>query len=553
MVKKIVSILTSIHILLNGMVVFAKEDISISVAYKPNTAELAITGTGHGEIVITITPEELLPSDMTVSSMPMVIKQISSSGVFALNIGMPYNAAGGKYIVYATSDEGEATDSFMHIDTTAASSVIEALNDAEDINVFRTLLADNAQILGIDTNDAVYISENNRITKMLYNMTFGDSVDFNRNYYMVYAICSIKIAKKDQIELLLGKYQEQLGIDMEALYYSETRLDDNAKQELLSLFAETDLYSHYTPEELSETLTELKPLAALRCANNWVTFKEIIAKDFAADFKELLEDRNYLNLSEQDRVFELMKKKKTPTTFEDIKEIFLDSVAEAVDEAKDNGGSGSGGGSKGGSKGTVITSSIEKEADNEKEEETIKQLFTDLPVEHWGAKSVSLLTAEGILNGYQDGSFLPSKEISRAEFVKMTMGLYGKILNEEPPKTDTGVLFDDVKSTDWFAECVYSATAAGIVKGDNTSFRPNDKITREDSVVIIYRLLTKKGLLSKKVNFSDADEISYYAKNAVSYLAGEGFVNGFEDGTFSPKSFLTRVQAAQLIYNVLTA
>ena len=548
MFKRIVSLLASILLLLNGMVVFATEDISVSVAYKPNVAELTVTGTGRGEIVITITPEELLPPAMTVSAMPTVIKQISSSGVFALNIGMPYNAASGKYIVYATSAEGEATDSFMHIDTVAANSVI-----AEDINAFRTLLADNAHTLGIDTNDAVYISENNRITKMLYNMTFTDSVAFNQKYYMVYAICSIKSAEKDQIELLLSKYQEQLGIDMEALYYSEARLDDNAKQELLSLFAETDLYSHYTPEELTETLTELKSLAALRCANSWVTFKQIIAKDFAADFKDLLENEDYLDLSDQDRVFELMIQKETPTTFDGIKEIFLDSVAEAVDEAKDNGSSGSGGGGKGGNKGSALTSLIETEVDKEKEEEPIKQLFTDLPVEHWGAKAVSLLTTEGILKGYQDGSFLPSKEISRAEFVKMIMGLYGKLLNEEPPKADAGVLFDDVKSTDWFAECVYSATSAGIVKGGDTGFRPNDKITREDAMVMMYRLLTKKGLLSKKVSFSDADEISYYAKNAVAYLAGEGFVNGMEDGTFSPKSFLTRVQAAQVIYNVLMA
>ena len=554
MFKKMMSLLASILFLVNGMIVFAAEDISVSVAYKSDTAELTVTGTGRGEIVITIAPEGLLPSAMTVSAMPTVIKQIRSSGTFALNIGMPHNAASGKYIVYATGEAGEATDSFMHIDAVAADSVIAALNAAEDMNVFRTLLAENAQILGIDTNDAVYISENNRIIKMLYSMTFADSLDFNQKYYMVYAICSIKSAAKNRIELLLGKYQKQLGIDMEALYYSEDRLDDRAKQELLSLFAATDLYSHYMPEELTKTLTELKPLAALRCADSWVTFKQIITKDFAADFKDLLENEDYLDLSDQNRVFELMIQNDPPNTIDGIKKIFLDCVAEAADETKHSGSGGSGGGGKGGNKGSALTSLIKTDADGEKqEEETVKQLFTDLPTEHWGAKAVSLLTAEGILTGYQDGSFLPSKEISRAEFVKMIMGLYGKLLNEEPPKADDGVLFDDVASTDWFAECVCSAAAAGIVKGSDTGFRPNDKITREDAMVMMYRLLTKKGLLSKKVSFSDADEISYYAKNAVAYLAGEGFVNGMENGTFSPKSFLTRVQAAQVIYNVLTA
>ena len=53
--------------------------------------------------------------------------------------------------------------------------------------------------------------------------------------------------------------------------------------------------------------------------------------------------------------------------------------------------------------------------------------------------------------------------------------------------------------------------------------------------------------------FSDASEISEYAKDAVSKLAAKKIINGMGNGTFSPKATLTRAQAAVLIYSALCA
>ena len=53
------------------------------------------------------------------------------------------------------------------------------------------------------------------------------------------------------------------------------------------------------------------------------------------------------------------------------------------------------------------------------------------------------------------------------------------------------------------------------------------------------------------VTFTDESEISDYAKEAVSYLASAGIINGMGDGTFAPAGTVTRAQAAKVVYGLL--
>ena len=45
--------------------------------------------------------------------------------------------------------------------------------------------------------------------------------------------------------------------------------------------------------------------------------------------------------------------------------------------------------------------------------------FSDLPEGHWAYESINEMMEKGILNGYPDGTFLPSKNVTRAEFAKI--------------------------------------------------------------------------------------------------------------------------------------
>ena len=114
--------------------------------------------------------------------------------------------------------------------------------------------------------------------------------------------------------------------------------------------------------------------------------------------------------------------------------------------------------------------------------------------------------------------------------------------------------FADVSSDNWSATYIASAKANGLIKGvSENEFAPLSAVTREDIAVILYRatLLAGKTYETKKENFTDFDDVSDYAKEAVAYMAGTGIINGFEDGSFNPKAPATRAQAAKLIYEAL--
>ena len=70
--------------------------------------------------------------------------------------------------------------------------------------------------------------------------------------------------------------------------------------------------------------------------------------------------------------------------------------------------------------------------------------------------------------------------------------------------------------------------------------------------MILYRLIKNKGislsLKDGKPAFSDADDISDYAAEAVSALSSAGIINGYENGIFDPNGKLTRAQTAKLVY-----
>lgn len=167
--------------------------------------------------------------------------------------------------------------------------------------------------------------------------------------------------------------------------------------------------------------------------------------------------------------------------------------------------------------------------------------FTDIDDKHWGYKAVNALSEKGYLKGYEDGSFKPSGNITRAEFTKI-LALAFKL------EGDSSVAFEDVSSDAWYAPYVSGALKAGIVKGDGTLFNPSALLTREDAAVMICRALGKES--ENDIDFADSSEISDYAKKAVGFLKEAGIINGYEDNTFRAKNNITRAEIAQIIFTM---
>lgn len=76
-------------------------------------------------------------------------------------------------------------------------------------------------------------------------------------------------------------------------------------------------------------------------------------------------------------------------------------------------------------------------------------------------------------------------------------------------------------------------------------------ITRQDAAIILARLATAMGatIEAKDLQFSDAADISGYAKPGVAYVSSLGIMNGNADGSFAPKRMITREQAIITVMN----
>ena len=109
--------------------------------------------------------------------------------------------------------------------------------------------------------------------------------------------------------------------------------------------------------------------------------------------------------------------------------------------------------------------------------------------------------------------------------------------------------FEDVPSDAWYSSYVYSAVKNGIVSGVSANqFGTGLPITREDVAVLIWRAC--QGQEVNVENFSDGDDVSNYAKEAVMWLKESKIVSGYDDGTFRPKNLITRAETAKILWTL---
>lgn len=176
--------------------------------------------------------------------------------------------------------------------------------------------------------------------------------------------------------------------------------------------------------------------------------------------------------------------------------------------------------------------------------------FTDVPSNHWARKPINYLYQNGIIAGVSATKFGPDYNVTRAQAVAMIWRAMGK------PSNSGKNPFKDLKNGEYYVDAVLWASENGIVSGTSSNrFSPDDNITREQLVAIIYRLAKFVGMdVSNKASISslkDAGRISSYAVEAVQWAVGSKLVNGYPDGTFRPLGNATRAEYSQVLYSYL--
>lgn len=171
--------------------------------------------------------------------------------------------------------------------------------------------------------------------------------------------------------------------------------------------------------------------------------------------------------------------------------------------------------------------------------------FTDVDAGDWFFQSVQYTYAYGLISGMTRTSFGPEITTTRGMFVTLLYRMEGA------PEIGT-VSFSDVRPGQYYTDAVAWAAANGIVSGyGNDCFGPQDTITREQMVAILQRYADYKGYDtntdSQLSGFTDADDISAYAVNAMNWAVEEGLIVGMSSNKLVPTGNASRAQVAAII------
>lgn len=172
--------------------------------------------------------------------------------------------------------------------------------------------------------------------------------------------------------------------------------------------------------------------------------------------------------------------------------------------------------------------------------------FTDIQG-HWAYNSIVRMADAGVFAGVSATQFAPNATITRAEFVTALAKYDGY-----NPAAYTSSKFQDVPANSWYGPAVAWAYQKGIVSGvSNTSFAPNQQMTRETLAVMLVKYANYAGKVLPRVRagklFSDSTYCADYALDAVYTLYRSGIVSGTSATTFSPKGKATRAECAQML------
>lgn len=191
--------------------------------------------------------------------------------------------------------------------------------------------------------------------------------------------------------------------------------------------------------------------------------------------------------------------------------------------------------------GTIFPSDVTIEPE---ESNPSTPVFNDISNYDWAQEAIEGLYYAGIVNGMEEGVFNPAGLVTREQFAKMVVQLFGVATGS------TNTNFVDVKVDGWYAPYITAALQAGYIQGQSQEyFGIGESIMRQDMATILYRALGDQN--SKAVlSFTDVDNIAGYAEDAIAELVGLGVLNGYEDGSFKPRGTATRAEAAKTIWGI---
>lgn len=174
---------------------------------------------------------------------------------------------------------------------------------------------------------------------------------------------------------------------------------------------------------------------------------------------------------------------------------------------------------------------------------------------NWARPAINYVLWHGYMSGVSGTRFDPSGTVSRAQMAQVLYqraGAPGADLSQN--------VFKDVKPEKWYAKAAVWCRENRIITGVKPDrFDPNSPVTREQICVMTWNFCseylggTTAGASGEDMaGYTDWPRVSSWAREAVSWAKGSGFMNGTSDTKLTPAGKATREELAQFLYNLDT-
>lgn len=173
-------------------------------------------------------------------------------------------------------------------------------------------------------------------------------------------------------------------------------------------------------------------------------------------------------------------------------------------------------------------------------------LFDDVGADAWYASSVDYVKYGRLMYGTGNNLFQPDAQMTRAMFAQVLYALEGS-----PSVRGLSCPFTDVGGS-WYTDAVIWAYHAGVVAGVSaTQFAPNEALTREQMVTMLYgyagrdeQLYGSDGALA---SYQDQASVSDWAREAMAWAVSTGVITGTSTTTLAPQKIGTRAEVATVL------
>ena len=170
--------------------------------------------------------------------------------------------------------------------------------------------------------------------------------------------------------------------------------------------------------------------------------------------------------------------------------------------------------------------------------------FSDVAADAPYAGAVRWAAEQGYINGYNDGRFGVSDNVTRAQLSAILYRSAGS------PASSGAARFSDVLPTAYYVHAAGWAADSGLINGYNDGrFGVSDPVTRQQVAAILWRWAGSPDASGE--DYPDESSISPYARTAVDWSRANNIIAARSEGRFEPQSSASRVEIASALYQYM--